>query len=150
MLLSQIYPLVLEYKQHGGTCQIRSDQWQLVPPRTQSGLHRDAIGHLQLPVRLHYGNGCVDHLSSGLRKTEFSSFIILEALKHKHLYSSPKLLRILRHLMRLRRWRLVGRHNFVDVGGFFGRTVVKYCDRGVRYVYIAAAQPACLIFGAPK
>ena len=31
--------------------------------------------------------------------------------------------------------------------GIFGRTVVKYDDRGVRYVYIAAARPACRIMG---
>ncbi len=31
------------------------------------------------------------------------------------------------------------------VAGFSGRTVVKYSDRGVRYVYSAAARPACRI-----
>jgi len=31
--------------------------------------------------------------------------------------------------------------------GIFGRTVVKYGDRGVRYVYIAAARPVCWIMG---
>ena len=66
MRLSQIYSLVLAHKQHEGTCQIWSDQWQLVSPPAQSGLHRDVIGHLPLPVRLLYGDGCVDHLSSVL------------------------------------------------------------------------------------
>jgi len=31
-----------------------------------------------------------------------------------------------------------------------GRTIVKYGDRVVRYVYIAAAQPACQIMGVSK
>ena len=31
--------------------------------------------------------------------------------------------------------------------GVSGQTAVKYSDRGVRYVYIAAAQPACRIMG---
>ena len=30
------------------------------------------------------------------------------------------------------------------------RTIVKYGDRGVRYVYIAAARPVCRIMGAPR
>jgi hypothetical protein len=32
-----------------------------------------------------------------------------------------------------------GYHNFVGDGEVSGRTTVKYGDRGVRYVYIAAA-----------
>jgi len=35
-------------------------------------------------------------------------------------------------------------------GGVSGRTIVKYGDRSVRYVYIAAVQPTCRIMGAPK
>jgi len=35
-------------------------------------------------------------------------------------------------------------------GGFSERTTVKYSDRGVWYVYIAAARPASRIMGAPK
>jgi len=35
-------------------------------------------------------------------------------------------------------------------GGISGRTVVKNGDRGVGYVYIAAAQPVCRIMGAPR
>jgi hypothetical protein len=38
----------------------------------------------------------------------------------------------------------------VDGGGISERTTVKYGDRGVRYVYIAAAQPACWIMGAQR
>ena len=34
--------------------------------------------------------------------------------------------------------------------GVFGRTVVKYGDRAVRYVYIAAARPACRIMGSTR
>jgi hypothetical protein len=36
------------------------------------------------------------------------------------------------------------------VAGVSGRTIVKYGDHGVRYVYIAAAQPACRIMGAQR
>ena len=35
-------------------------------------------------------------------------------------------------------------------GGVSERTTVKYGDRGVRYVYIAAARPACLVMGVLK
>jgi hypothetical protein len=38
----------------------------------------------------------------------------------------------------------------VDGGGVSERTAVKYGDRGVWYVYIAAAQPACRIMGVQR
>jgi len=34
--------------------------------------------------------------------------------------------------------------------GVYERTTVKYGDRGVWYVYIAAARPACRIMGVPR
>jgi len=37
-----------------------------------------------------------------------------------------------------------------DAGGWVGATISWYGDRGVRYVYIAAAQQACRIMGAPR
>jgi len=37
-----------------------------------------------------------------------------------------------------------------ESAGISRRTVVKYGDRGVRYVYIAAAQPACQIMGVSR
>jgi len=68
----------------------------------------------------------VEHLSSGLCRTESSSLIIPEALIHKLLYSNPMLSHLLWHRVRHRRWR------------GFERTTFKYGDRGVRYVYIEA------------
>ena len=118
---------------------IGSDQWQLVPPRAQCGLHRDAIGPLLLPVRLLYGGGCADPLSSGLCKTESSALIIPEASIHKPLYPNPLLSHLLLHRMRHRRWRdVVGATISWAAGGSPSEPQVEYGDRGVRYVYIAA------------
>ncbi len=54
--------------------------------RARCDLHRDVLRRLLLLVRLLYADGCVDHLSRDLCKTESLSLTIPEELVYKPLY----------------------------------------------------------------